>query len=96
LQLESEPPFFFATFRSRALIYHSANGITTLYVMGAIERDNGWGEVDPESSDPAIKSAVDLAVANGLLPSSGIPKTYGSAVTAVAASSSGQFVGTSS
>ena len=42
--------------------------------MGAIERDNGWGEVDPDSSDPGIKSAIDLAVSHGLVPSSGIPR----------------------
>jgi hypothetical protein len=51
----------------------SAKGITTLYAMGAIERDNGWGEVDPESSDPSIKSALDLARSHGLLPSDGMP-----------------------
>ena len=35
--------------------------------MGAIERDNGWAEVDTESSDPAVKKALDLAVSQGLV-----------------------------
>ena len=35
--------------------------------MGAIERDNGWAEVDTDSTDPAVKSALDLAVKHGLV-----------------------------
>ena len=45
----------------------SAKGVTSLYVMGAIERDNGWGDVDTDSADPAVRDALDLAVRHGLV-----------------------------